>query len=595
MPEPTRNATSDPDRMSFLEELYQGRFCWHLIRDFPTQTSADRHRGDRFVAELTTLLRERIDPDRVDREGRLPEGFLEELAARGYFRLQADAGVNGHALSHFNLFRVVEAAANWCMPVAMSLALENTLGAGAFTTLPLPEPLRGLIRDHAAAGRFSASADTEPQGAGNQARSTTATPVEEGRAYLIRGVKLFVGHAPIAKLVGVSATVRENGREVIREFFVRTDAPGVTAGVWHEYMGIRGFPNGWFRFEDVRVPREYMLVEPDTVHRFRMTQTTSRLVTRGRLHMQGAPSLAAAKLCGRWTREFLSRRTIDGRPLGEYREIQAQVARNLAAAFAIETVGRWCLLPEDRGAALNVRFEQNMAKNAMSLLSWQVLDRTMALMGGEGYETAASKTRRGVRAWPVERLMRDIRNLRVSGGVDFQIDTWIARMSVLSYYYPEPDHAAELLSATIPPDTTDPRLTGRNAEHLHWVATQIRRFGRRCLTLARAHPDKDALLDDEPTLILLTGIARELMVAALVLARAATMAEADDTSGLPLADVVCTEARHRVADLFGRLDTIDATPAVQLGAAWLAGVPPFHLTADVVTTPPTDRGLEHKA
>ncbi|MFD0385390.1 hypothetical protein ACFQ2B_33245 [Streptomyces stramineus] len=33
----TRNLASDPDRPSFLEELYQGRFRWDLIHPFPEQ------------------------------------------------------------------------------------------------------------------------------------------------------------------------------------------------------------------------------------------------------------------------------------------------------------------------------------------------------------------------------------------------------------------------------------------------------------------------------------------------------------------------------------------------------------------------------
>jgi alkylation response protein AidB-like acyl-CoA dehydrogenase len=354
-------------------------------------------------------------------------------------------------------------------------------------------------------------------------------------------------------------------------------------------MGVRGFPNGWLRFDDVRVPREHMLVEPDAAHQVRMTQTTSRLVTRGRLHMQGAPSLAAARLCAAWSREFVNRRTIDGRPLGEHREIQARLAQTLADTFAIETVCQWCLLPEDQGSALNVRFEQNMAKNVTSLLSWQIVDRTMALLGGEGFETSASKARRGVPAWPLERLMRDIRNVRVSGGVDFQIDNWIARMSILSYYYPEPGHADELLSPATPGDVADPRLIGRNAGHLRWVTAQVHGFGRRCLTLARAHPDKEALLQDEPTLIRLTGVARELMACALVLARAATLAEAGDTSVLPVADVYCTEARHRVTDLLHRLDTPDAAPCAQVTGAWLARAVPVHRSADEATESPDDR------
>ncbi|MFD9736295.1 acyl-CoA dehydrogenase family protein [Umezawaea sp. NPDC059074] len=593
-PKRVRNATSDPDRVSFLEELYQGRFRWDVIRDFPVQSPEDRRAGDVFVSEVTALVRDRVDPDEVDAKSLVPADVLTELADRGYFRLQADDGVGGHGLSHFNVFRIVRAAAGWCVPVAMSIALENTLGAGAFATMLPHGPLRDLIRDHVAHGRFSASADTEPEGAGNLGRATTATVVEDGRAYLLHGTKVFVGHAPIAGLVGVSATVRENGSARVREFFVRVDAPGVVVGGRHEYLGIKGFANGWLRFDGVRVPAEHVLVEPDAEHQVRMTQTTGRLVTRGRIHHMGAPSLAAAKLCVGWIRDFAKRRTIDGRPLADYQEVRHQLAESLADTFVIETVSQWSLLPEDQDRPLNVRFEQNAAKNVTSLLCWRVLDRTMSLLGGEGYETATSKAGRGAPAEPVERLLRDLRHVRVAGGVDFQVDNWIARMSILSYYYPEPAHAAELTSGGVPLDP-DPRLDDRNADHRRWVAVEVREFGARCLALARAHPDKDSLLVRERLLIDLARLARELMTASLVLARAATMAEAGDHSGLALADIHCVGVRHGVADLRRRLDQEVPAAVAAVSAAWLADSGPDHLIADTVPgTPPTARPDEGK-
>jgi alkylation response protein AidB-like acyl-CoA dehydrogenase len=587
----SRNFFSDPDRPSFLEELYQGRFRWDLIRDFPVQDTQDRALGDRLVEQLTVLLRERIDPTAVDRDRRLPDGFLAELATRGYFRLQADRAIGGRELSHYNTFRVVEAAASWCTPVALSIAIENALGASAFLSVVPEGPLRALLRAHVARGGLSASADSEPAGAANQRRATTATRVQAAEAYLLNGRKVFVGHAPVAGLVSVSATVRENGQERIQMFFVRTDSPGVTAGPWHEYMGIKGFPNGWLNFDNVLVPADQMFVERAADHQIRVTPQTAQLVARGRLHLIAAPALAIAKLCVQWARDFVLRREIDGRKLADYDEIQQQLAESLAQTFAIEAMSQWSLLPEDQDRPTNQRYEQNAAKNVSSLLCWDIVDRTMSLLAAEGYETAHSKAQRGAPPVPVERFLRDARNLRISGGVDFQIDNWIARSSILSYYYPEPDHAGELAwGEPARPDLDGAVLTGRNLGHLRWVADEVHRFGATCLALARRYPDRAELLERERTLILLTRIARELLVMSLALARASAMAATGDDSGQDLADVYCVSAGHRIADLRRRLSAGCPAGVASLDAAWLGGTTLDHLMHDVAAgTPGTGR------
>ncbi|GGY99465.1 putative acyl-CoA dehydrogenase FadE10 [Streptomyces olivaceoviridis] len=570
----TRNSDSDPDRESFLEELYQGRFRWDLIRDFPEQSRQDAEAGDAFIEEMTDLLHERVDPDAVDLDKSLPDGFLEEMAGRGYFKLQLDSGLGGHGLSHYNTFRVMEAAARWCVPVAMSLAIENTLGSAAFLPLVPEGPLHDLLRRHVLDNGLSASADTEPAGAANRGRTTTATAVPGADAYRINGEKVFAGHAPVAGLVGVTATVGDGADARIREFFLRTDSPGVTVGQLHEYMGVKGFPNGHLRLDDVVVPAGQMLVEPDTEHQVRMTATSSALVKRGRLHLIAAPSLAAARLCVRWIREFAVRRTVDGRPLGQYDEIRHQVAESLADTFAIETVTQWCLIPEDQGGKINLQFERNAIKSITSELGWALVDRTMSLMGAEGYETAESKARRGAPAVPVERLMRDVRNFRISGGVNFQIDNWIAQRYILSYYYPEPDATERAGTDPADPGTGAAALNDRNLAHLAAVAAAVHEFGRTCSGLARAHPVRSDLLEKERTLIQLTRLARELLTMSLVLARASAMTERGDDGGQDLADVYCTSARHRLADLRRRLSGAPSPAFAVLSDSWLAGPSP---------------------
>src|SRR5690606_16706160 len=153
----------------------------------------------------------------------------------------------------------------------------------------------------------------------------------------------------------------------------------------------------------------------------------------GRMYLIAAPSLAIGRLCLHWSRDFVNRRYVDGRNLGGYDEIQRMVAASLAEVFAMEAVTAWSLLGEG-APRLNVKFEQNAAKNIASVTCWRVAERTMSLLAGEGFETAASKARRGAAPLPLERFYRDARNLRISGAVDFQMDNWTARLFIFSYY-----------------------------------------------------------------------------------------------------------------------------------------------------------------
>ncbi|WP_406841554.1 acyl-CoA dehydrogenase family protein (plasmid) [Streptomyces sp. AHU1] len=576
----SRNFNSDPSRPSFLEELFQGRFRWDLIHPFPEQDAADRAIGDTAVTALGKFLRKYVDPARVEAEGRLPDELLEQARAHGYLSLQLDAALGGLGLSHFNTFRMIEAAAGWCFPFALVMGIENSVGASAFLPVVPEGPLKELLARHQRTGGLSGTADTEPAGAANQQRVTTAEPVEGGTAYLLNGHKIFVGHAPVGSLFSVTASVREGDRVSTRLFFVEANSPGFTHGEWHEFAGVRGFPNGWISLKDVRVPASHQLNEAkDPLAR--LTPAVARLVIRGRMHMIVAPSLAVAKLCCRWSREFVDRRMVDGRPLRAYEEIKRQVSATLSETFALESVARAALLPEDLGLGRNLAFKQNTAKNIGSVIAWRIADRTLSLLGAEGYETASSKARRGAPALPIEQAMRDVRNMRVSGGVDFMINYWVAARMIISYYYPEPDENTTHTA----PDLTGAKLTERNRTHLEAVAAYVRRFGHTCRELARRHPDRAELAEQQRALILLTQITSELLTMSAALSRASQMETApqdSDGDGQRLADLYCSAARLRLTDLWNQLDEAAfGTEADFAGQsdAWHTTDGPRHLSA----------------
>nr|AKA59502.1 acyl-CoA dehydrogenase [uncultured bacterium NM_1663] len=574
----------------FLAGLYRGSVDWDLVAPFPSQSSADAEEGDRVREELVDLLRRSVDPTAVDVRRQLPEGLVEELKQKGFFKLQAPADIEGLALSDMNAFRIIQTAASWSVPVALTMAIENTVGLSPF--LPaLPPQLREAMRRHVIDGAVSGSADTEPTGAANKRRTTTATPAGDGRGYLLRGEKIHIGNAPLAEVLSVSASLLEGQFEPVRLFFVETDRPGFELRSWHEFMGVKGFPNGSLTLDDVYVERERMLVEEsDRVEAMpeldRLTPELNRLLFVGRMHLIAAPSLAIAKLCAEWSRNFCRRRKVDGRSLGEYEWIQRIVAVTLAEVFAIESICRWCLLAGDSrsggGPRRDATLEQNAAKNITSVTAWRTVDRTMSLLAGEGYETAQSKARRGAPPLPLERHFRDARNFRISGGVDFQLDNWTGSIAILPLYYAGDDRPPGGGSGYAPLRDLSPR----NAEHQSFIDEHVAELSAACRDLVRRYPDPAELYARERFPITVSRLADELLSMSLVLARTSSSAGSSGDHVQGLADIFCSEARRRVRCLWEELHDPSPPSHDGVAGAWLAGDGLDDLLSDAITEIP---------
>src|SRR3954447_6973784 len=528
----------------FLAGLCAGRFHWDLVHPFPRQDADDRATGDAVVAEMHQFLATHVDPDELELSGTLPDGLYDELRRQGYLALRMDPELGGLGLSFPNAFRVIEAAMSRAVPVGWCLAIQNGLGAGAYLPLLPAGPLREEIARRVAEGAVFADADTEPSGASNELRSTTATVTADGAAYVIEGEKICIGNGPVADFLVVSASVEDAGGQRVEYFFLDTSTPGFSVASAQEFMGLKGASIGALSFDHVRVPSEHMLTLPEGV------DTEFEVNRPARMYIVSAPALAIGKLCAHWSREFVNRRMIDGLPLGSYDAIQRIVAATLADVFAIESVVEWCLLGESRVHPDDFRLEQSAAKNITSVACWRVVDRTVSLLAAEGLETARSKAARGAQPLPVERALRDARALRVAGGVDFLLDKYFGETVVLSRVREATGHGATDASA---PDV----MSARNREHLRFVEVEVAAFPDACRSLP---------LNDR-TAMMVNRVANELLTMSVTLARAATLG----ADGQGLADVYCAAARHRLADWWRQASDHDEPDHGRLAADWLAG------------------------
>jgi Acyl-CoA dehydrogenase, C-terminal domain len=390
----------------------------------------------------------------------------------------------------------------------------------------------------------------------------TATLTEDGAAYLLRGEKLYAGNGPVAELVITAATVWEDGMPRLATCFLDAGTPGFAVSAPVEFLGFRGLPNGGWRFNDVRVPKDQVLLSapgqpaPDV--------PISSINLLGQFYSVGAPAIAIIENCLEWSGEFVARRRIDGRNLGEYDLVQRIIAATAAEAYAMDTVVRWCLI--DSGLT-DREFERLAAQNILSLSAWRTADRTVSLFGAEGLETAESKRRRGAVPTPVERCLRDARGLRVLGNVDFRIDDKITRQLLARGFAVESGPIAWQSPA-------GPRLTPANRGHLRSLAQQVRRFAdtgaRQARQLAEAEPGTQ-----QQTAVTLGRIAAELFAMWAVLARTAEEASwAGRMRTQDLADAYCTAAQHRLAGCWRRMEAESEPDYAAISRLWLSDPEP---------------------
>ena len=242
-----------------------------------------------------------------------------------------------------------------------------------------------------AGGAITAFLLTEPDVGSDPARmASTATPTEDGTAYLLDGVKLWTTNGVIAELVVVMARVPEhaNGRGGISAFVVDTASEGITVERRNAFMGLKGLENGVTRFHQVRVPAENRLGREGEGLKIALTTLNT-----GRLSI---PAMCAA--AGKWSlkiaREWSGERVQWGRPVGQHGAVAEKISFIAATTFGLEAVLGLSAELADAGSK-DIRIEAALAKLWSSEMAWLVADELVQIRGGRGYETAASLAARG--------------------------------------------------------------------------------------------------------------------------------------------------------------------------------------------------------
>lgn len=573
---------------SFVAEMFMGRTPWDIIFPFPAQSAADKQAGDLYLNKLERFLRDNVDSEAIDESGELSDELLKGLSEMGCFGLKIPAEYGGLGFSQTNYDRAMLMVASHCSSTAVLLSAHQSIG--------LPQPLKLFGTEEQkqeylpkmAAGAVSAFALTEPDVGSDPAKmTTTATPTEDGEAFLLNGEKLWCTNGTIAKYMVVLAQTPPkvvNGREKkqITAFIVDIDMPGLEIAHRCRFMGLKAIQNAVLRFTNVRVPRKNIVWEEGRGLKLALTTLNT-----GRLTLP-ATCAGASKRCLEIVRDWVNTRVQWGVPVGKHEAISMRLARMASATFAMDAATWLACGLVDRGGA-DIRLEAAMAKMYCSEALWDVVNDAMQVKGGRGYETATSLKSRGERPDPIERIMRDCRinmifegsseimrlfmarealdpHLSVAGAL---IDprssfgdkvksflncakfysTWYPAQWLYNYWAPVPEVPANLRS------------------HLRFVQRGNKRLGRSLFhAMLRFGP---GLERRQMVLWRAVDLGCDLFMMAAVCAYAAH--KADDRQAIELADHFCRDARKRVKANFANFCSRDDAASKQLAKRFMDG------------------------
>ena len=359
-----------------------------------------------------------------------PLDFIRAMGGLGLLgvNVRAESGGRGLTIQHDAL--ISEEVGYWGT-AAMACARTFTAHVGyVLDRHGSPAVHERYLKPMLAGRKIVCQGMTEPAVGSNVAGVKTRL-TRDGQGYVLSGQKRFVDGAQTADFILAAARLGEQDdpRADFVAVCVDTSDPGfLIRDVQCDWHGFRGMGSSWIEFRDVRVEPEQIVGSPGQGWQILMEELLVERVVMTRAQLGGARrALAIAS-------NYAEHRETFGAPLQSQPVIGGKVAECAAKLDAAYLLNDRAAALLDRGAGRGATMDVAMNKLLGTEYAWQVADEAIQIIGGMGYTTK----------YPVERIQRDLRAARLTGGSSEMMKLLIQREAFRRLH--DPDFRSEFVS-----------------------------------------------------------------------------------------------------------------------------------------------------
>ena len=333
----------------------------------------------------------------------VPKDVLKKIGELGFLGINTPTEYGGLGLSNLDAIIVLEefgkisSAVGW--PVfeanAGPVKVIEHFGSDALKQRVIPRVCKGEM--------VVAVSMSEPN-AGTGLTDLKTKAEIKGDKIVLNGTKRWCSGAGHSDGYVVYARMSDApAAKGIGAVFVDIDTPGLTFGNSESLMGWRGIPSADIYFDNVEVPIDNLLVEPEDG--FKKLMETFDLERCGNATM--ALSQAAAALD--YVKEYVQEREQFGKQLVDFQAVQIKLADMLIRVEASRLLIHRAVFNAANG--LPDILESSTAKCFANEIAREVTTNAMQLMGGYGFN----------KEYKMERRVRDSFGWGIAGGtIDVQ-------------------------------------------------------------------------------------------------------------------------------------------------------------------------------
>ena len=336
-------------------------------------------------------------------EARCPTDLLREMGSLGLLGFLIPEVWCGFGMTTVGFVAAMEQIGHADQSVAAAWQAHVTIGSLPLYLFGSDEQRERWLRPLAEGSALGAFGLTESE-AGSDARGIRTRAERRDGGWLINGAKTFISNAGTDMSFGVTLLARTESPEgqapKFASFVVEKDTPGFTMGPKMRGIGWRGLDTRELYFDDVWVPEDRLVGDPDMgLRQFLQTLEVGRISI-------AALSLSLVQAVLDMATDYAKQRVQFGQPIARFQAIQfklADIATELEAA-------RWLTY---RAASLRDNGqpflkEASMAKLKASRLATWAASEAVQIHGGLGYMLES----------PVARFYCDAKVLEIGEGTN---------------------------------------------------------------------------------------------------------------------------------------------------------------------------------